>query len=62
MFTLSAKLSLEHTVQLDCYSFAIVLWVLLGWEIPFRNITPMQVYLMHGCHEAFVNVLALVLF
>ena len=37
--------------QLDCYSFGIVLWVLLGWELPFRNMAPMQVGAMHGCRR-----------
>ena len=40
--------NIELAFKLDCYSFAIVLWVLLGWEIPFRNITPMQILIAVG--------------
>ena len=29
--------------KVDCYSFALVLWVLLKWRLPFRNLSPMQI-------------------
>merc|ERR1712032_602369 len=29
--------------KVDCYSFALVLWVLLQWKLPFRNLSPMQI-------------------
>ena len=29
--------------QVDCYSFAMVLWVLLMWELPFRKSSAIQV-------------------
>jgi len=38
----------ELVFKLDCYSFGIVLWVLMGWELPFRNITPMQILIAVG--------------
>ena len=39
--------SCNHT-QLDCYSFGVLLWVLLGWKLPFRNMQPMQVCVWGG--------------
>ena len=29
--------------QIDCYSFAIVLWALLSWKPPFLNVNPMRI-------------------
>ena len=29
--------------QVDCYAFSLVLWAMLSWQLPFRNLTPMQV-------------------
>ena len=30
-------------LQIDCYSFAIVLWALLSWKTPFPNVNPMRI-------------------
>ena len=30
-------------LQIDCYSFAIVLWALLSWKPPFPNVNPMRI-------------------
>lgn len=38
----------ENAYKLDCYSFGIVLWVLLGWELPFRDTPPLQILLAVG--------------
>jgi len=48
----SAKITAETKLvsKLDCYSFAIVLWVLLTWELPFRNMTDVQILLAVGYH------------
>merc|ERR1712107_197995 len=36
--------------KVDCYSFAIVLWVLLGWELPYREITAIQILIAVAYH------------
>jgi len=38
----------QQVFKLDCYSFAIVLWVLLEWSTPFRDIPPMQILIAVG--------------
>ena len=38
-------------VQVDCYSFAIVLWALLSWKGPFPDMTPMQIMVAVAVHN-----------
>jgi len=44
----SATIKTKEVYKLDCYSFAIVLWVLLEWSTPFRDIPPMQILIAVG--------------
>jgi len=41
----------KEVYKLDCYSFAIMLWVLLEWGLPFRDTPPMQILLAVGYHN-----------
>ena len=38
-------------VQVDCYSFAIVLWALLSWKGPFPDMTPVQIMVAVAVHN-----------
>ena len=29
--------------KVDCYSYAMVLWVLMAWQLPYRKLSVMQV-------------------
>lgn len=45
------QLSVEGAGKLDCYSYAIVLWVLLSWQLPFRTLSPMQIMIAVAYHN-----------
>merc|ERR1712048_981922 len=38
----------EDVFKVDCYSFAMMLWVLLEWGLPFRYTPPMQILVAVG--------------
>ena len=41
--TTSTSTTSALVYKVDCYSFALVLWVLLRWSMPFPQLTPVQI-------------------
>ena len=36
---------------MDCYSYALVLWTLLSWDVPFRGMDQMQILVAVAYHH-----------
>jgi len=37
--------------KVDCYAFALVLWGLLSWKLPFRNISDIKIIVAVSCNK-----------
>ena len=44
-------LSFRRAQQVDCYSYALVLWALLSWDVPFRGMDQMQILVAVAYHH-----------